>query len=212
MPQILIFGDSIAYGAWDKEGGWAERLKIFSNKKSIESNLEFYCSIYNLAIDGDVSDGIVERFKKETERRLLEKETIFIFEVGINDSCFINNTENFLVTIKNFETNVQKLISGSKIFSDKIIFLGLTPVDEKKTIPYIASSTGKSYKNEFIKKYNDTVKNICAKNKIHFIDILNEFEKENYTDLLEDGLHPNTKGHEKIFKIIENYLTKNKII
>lgn len=25
--RILVFGDSIVYGAWDTEGGWAERLK-----------------------------------------------------------------------------------------------------------------------------------------------------------------------------------------
>ena len=27
MQKIFIFGDSIAYGAWDPVGGWVERLR-----------------------------------------------------------------------------------------------------------------------------------------------------------------------------------------
>ena len=32
MPQISVFGDSITYGAWDREAGWVERLKKVLNK------------------------------------------------------------------------------------------------------------------------------------------------------------------------------------
>jgi lysophospholipase L1-like esterase len=28
MDRILVFGDSIAWGAWDKKGGGAQRLRI----------------------------------------------------------------------------------------------------------------------------------------------------------------------------------------
>lgn len=212
MSQILIFGDSIAHGAWDIEGGWVQRLKKEIDKKIISSGLQFYCDVYNLSIDGDVARGVLERFENETKKRLLEEETVFIFAVGINDSCFIKNTEEFLTPLKNFRNNVQKLISGAKKFSNKIIFIGLTPVDEEKTNPYFASTTGKSYKNEFIKKYDEIIKSVCAENKISFIEIFEKFNKENYKNLLEDGLHPNTQGHEKIFEIVKNYLIKNKII
>jgi len=27
MVNILVFGDSITYGAWDEEGGWVQRLR-----------------------------------------------------------------------------------------------------------------------------------------------------------------------------------------
>lgn len=212
MPQILIFGDSIAYGAWDTEGGWAERLKIFSNKKSIASCLEFYCPVYNLAIDGDTVDGIIKKIDNETEERLLEKETIIFFATGINDSCFVKSTAKLLVSPDKFKNSIQKLIICAKKYSSKIIFIGLTPVEETKTNPIPWSTTGKSYNNINIKKYDRIIKNICLENKIYFIDILKEFEKVNYKNLLEDGLHPNTKGHEKIFEIVKNYLTKNKII
>jgi hypothetical protein len=27
--RIIVLGDSIAFGEWDSEGGWAQRLKVF---------------------------------------------------------------------------------------------------------------------------------------------------------------------------------------
>lgn len=69
-----------------------------------------------------------------------------------------------------------------------------------------------SYKNNSIKKYNDIVKSICYKQKINFIELFEKFEKLNYKKLLEDGVHPNSKGHKLIFEIVKSYLSKNKII
>lgn len=211
MSQILIFGDSIAYGAWDKEGGWAERLKIFSNKKSIESNLEFYCAVYNLAFDGDTTENLLNRVDFEVKQRAHGEEVILIFAIGSNDSEIINPDNTLKVFPEKFSQNIKDLISVSKKYSAKIIFSGLLPVDETKVDP-IPWAADRSYKNKSIKKYNDTIKSVCAENKIGFIEIFEKFEKTDYKNLLEDGVHPNTKGHEKIFEIIKDYLAKNKII
>ena len=35
MGRILIFGDSITYGAWDKEGGWVQRLRKFLDERNL---------------------------------------------------------------------------------------------------------------------------------------------------------------------------------
>src|SRR3989338_9595652 len=97
MVQILIFGDSITYGAWDIEGGWVQRLRKYLDKKVINSNYEEYYITYNLGISGDISGDIIKRFKKETEDRLNDKEhnesVIFIFAIGTNDCLFINKTK-----------------------------------------------------------------------------------------------------------------------
>lgn len=29
MAKILVFGDSIAYGKWDSDGGWVARLRKY---------------------------------------------------------------------------------------------------------------------------------------------------------------------------------------
>ena len=44
--NILVFGDSIAYGALDNEkGGWVNRIRL-----ALESKSEIYFNIYNLRI------------------------------------------------------------------------------------------------------------------------------------------------------------------
>lgn len=209
MSQILVFGDSVACGAWDREGGWAERLKIFTNRKAISSGLKF-CAVYNLAIDGDYTETLLKRLEFEAGQRAHGQETIFIFAIGSNDAIFDRNGV-FWTSPKKFKKNLEKIIKIAQKYSSKIIFTGLTPADEIKTNP-VSWDNNVFYKNESQKRYNEIIKSVCAKNKIGFIEILEEFKKLDYKNLLEDGLHPNSKGHEKIFEIVKRFLVKNKII
>lgn len=210
MPQILIFGDSIAYGAWDKEGGWVQRLKKFTNKKSIASGLEFYCAIYNLAIDGDFTEPLLKRLNIEAKQRIYGQETTFIFAIGSNDS--ISSKKGiFWTTPEKFKKNLEKIIKITKKYSSKIIFIGLTPADESKTSP-VSWDNDVFYKNKDHEKYDEIIKSACQKNKIYFIELFEIFKKLDYKKLLEDGVHPNSDGHKLIFKIVKDYLLKNKII
>ncbi len=212
MLRILIFGDSITHGAWDKKGGWADRLKSFCMEKSLD-NSEFDCSVYNLGISGDTTEDLMERFEFETKQRVKgEKGIVIIFAIGINDSCFVKSKNIFLVAENDFKENIQKLIKTSGKYTPKIIFVGLTPVEENKTNPFLQSTTGKSYKNKYIKKYDDIIKSICQENNIHFIDMFSEFSELDYKKLLEDGLHPNLAGHKKMFEIVKDFLVEHKIV
>ena len=211
MTQILIFGDSITYGAWDKEGGWVQRLRRFLDEKNLTSP-DFYFVVYNLGISGDTSEDLLERFEFETKQRLKEhKETIVAFAIGINDSQFVHSEGDHRVPIEKFKNNLQELIKLAQKFSLKIIFVGLTPVDEKKTTP-IPWDSDKFYKNEYIEKYNQVIKKVCEENKIYFIEIFEKFKATGYQELLEDGLHPNSKGHKRIFEIVKDFLIKNNLI
>ncbi len=69
MAGILVFGDSISYGAWDIEGGWVSRLRKFLDKKNL-SEENFDCKVYNLGISGDNSSGVLNRFEFETRQRI----------------------------------------------------------------------------------------------------------------------------------------------
>ena len=65
----------------------------------------------------------------------------------------------------------------------------------------------RSYNNSSIEEYNQALKDICEKEKLQHIDIYKEFLKQaDYKKLLEDGLHPNDKGHQLIFEIVKNNL------
>ncbi|HUW71900.1 MAG TPA: GDSL-type esterase/lipase family protein [Candidatus Humimicrobiaceae bacterium] len=206
MSTICVFGDSIAWGAFDSEsGGWAERLKLYMRSKS-------EIDVYNLGVSGNKTPGLLKRFEAEIKSRMEENlETVIIFAIGINDSYFLHSKNENVTKFEDFKKNIENLIVLAQKFSSKVIFVGLTPVDETKTTP-IPWDTNKSFKNENIKKYNEMIKSACEKENIYFIQIFDEWIKSDYKKLLEDGLHPNAAGHEKIFEVVKDFLGKYKII
>lgn len=211
MAKILIFGDSIVHGAWDiDKGGWVQRIKSFLDEETLSESEDEHI-IYNLGVCGNTTEDLLERFEFETKQRLKEdgEELMFIFAIGVNDSQFIHSKNNLRFSPEEYKDNLDKLLNLAKKFSSKIIFIGLSPVDETKTIPW---DTDKSYKNEYIRKFNGVLRTFCEENNIYFIEILEKLVKENYQNLLGDGLHPNSKGHKKIFEAIKKSLIKNKII
>ncbi|MCC7570397.1 hypothetical protein KO465_03565 [Candidatus Micrarchaeota archaeon] len=201
--NILVFGDSISYGAWDEKGGWVSRLKQFLHSQKIEN-----CPlIYNLSFSGDTSENISNRFQKEIKDRIEEdEEMVIIFAIGINDCQIINSTKKTKVSEQNFKQNIQNFISKSKEYSKKIIFVGLTPVDEAKANP-VSWNEDHSYKNSYVKKYDAILKQICFENEVLFIFVYDKLTNRD----LEDGLHPNSQGHEKLFKIIKNTMANEKL-
>jgi len=213
MARILVFGDSIVYGAWDKGGeeGWVHRLKKFLDEKHfIEPDFDY--SVYNLGVSGNTTGELLERFEFETKQRVEEgEEMIIIFQIGINDSQFVISQNGLRTLSEKFRENIKELISSAKKFSSKVIFIGLTPVNEEKTTP-IPWNPDKIYKNENIKRNDEIIKSVCKENNIYFVEIFEKWLKSDYKNLLEDGLHPNSEGHKKIVEDVRDFLIKNKII
>jgi len=212
MARICVFGDSIIYGREDYEyGGWVQRLRKFLNKNFLSKQKYFF--VYNSGISADRTKDLLERFEFEIKfrlRRLKEEEkAIVIFGIGVNDSAYLYDKKDLDTSPKEFRKNIQKLIKLAQKFSQKIIFIGLGCVDEVKTTPY---SVNKFYKNENIQKYNQIIKSVCKESDAHFIEIFEEWIKIDYKKLLEDGLHPNSEGHQKIFEIVKDFLVEKKII
>lgn len=212
MAHILIFGDSITYGAWDIKGGWPQRLRKYLDEKTLAPNSDIEYIVYNLGVSGDTTEELLERFYFETKYRLSEEEeNIFIFAIGINDSQDIHSKKGLRVSPKEFRKNLKTIIKKARKISSKIVFIGLNPIDESKVDP-IPWATDKSYKNKNIEKFNKIIKSACKENNVLFLDILEKFKQKNYKKLLEDGAHPNTEGHKKIFEIVKSALVKEKII
>jgi len=200
MEKIInVFGDSITWGAYDIEGGWANRLR-----KYLEERDEDYFEVYNLGISGDNTDDLLKRFKNENEVRTPNS---IIIAIGINDSQYINSKDNPRISLEEFETNLFSIIRDARVFTSEIIFVGLTKVDESKLLP-VSWDLTKYYDNENISLYNNKIKEICEKNNLPFIEMMDLLEDED----LSDGLHPNSVGHEKMFLRIKNFLLENKII
>jgi hypothetical protein len=94
------------------------------------------------------------------------------------------------------------LFKLAKNYNAKTLFVGSAGFDESKVnpVPWVPDC---SYKNEYAKQYNNIAKEICKKNKSVFIDIFGLNKKH-----LVDGVHPNTKGHKKIFEAVWPVLKK----
>lgn len=207
MANILIFGDSITYGCWDEEGGWAFRLKHAIENKVIASNFQIDHFVYPLGIPGDTTHTLLQRFKPETEARVVpQEETIFIFAIGINDSIYNTKTHNHTIPLWKSKNNLQLLIQSAKKYTNKILFVGLTPVDETNAT-LLSWFPECSYTNKYIQQYDKALQEICSEDKIQFIDISSEWMKMDYTKLLIDGLHPNTEGHKLLFDQIYKEIT-----
>lgn len=201
--NIIIFGDSITLGEWDQEGGWVARIRKFTDQKVIATNFKTYISIYNAGISGDNTDTLLQRFENELKARFdPEDENLIIIAIGINDSqVFLKDGSN-KIPLEKFKRNLVKILEICRANTPKIVFIGLTPVDEERVNPMPWKPTY-GYVQKEVEKYNQTVKIFCEENKIEFINLLPVFLGR---ALLIDGVHPNTKGHELLAKIIYHFL------
>lgn len=189
--NICVLGDSIVYGAWDEEKhGYVNRLKeeIKSNK-----NIE---NIYGLGIPGETSEGLVKRIDIELKPR---NPNTIIIATGINDTIYIKSKNKEAVSQENFIKNIRKIIDIAKKYTNNILILGLTRVIEEHTTP-ILWNNDEMYFNRTIEKYDTALAEYCRRDNVEYLKMFDVLEDEDFSD---DGIHPNEKGHEKIYKDIK---------
>jgi lysophospholipase L1-like esterase len=182
--RICIWGDSIVYGAYDPEhGGWGIRLRNYLEGKS-----EGWTQVYNLGICGLRTDHLLKSFKTEAA---LREPDIVIFGIGVNDSKHPKK-----VSPAAYKKNLAKLVSHAQKFTKKIAFVGLTRIDEKSLEPVQPGETYHS--NAAIEIYDRVLEKFCAEEGIPYIPTRDLLVPSDYVD----GLHPGTKGHQKMFEKI----------
>ena len=203
MVKILITGSSIAseefYYGYDR---WPTLLR-----KSLEED----SGIYNVAISGATTKHLLDRSEVEFKHRASD---IIIIYIGTNDSRYNYKTLKSVETSKEmFEKNMKKLIKLAEKYTKKVVILGSLPCNELKTTPTIWSET-EYFTNRSIGDYNKIKELVCKEENILFLNLFREFNNLNYKELLEekDGLHPNRKGHQKIFELVRKFLEDNKLI
>lgn len=209
--NLLIFGASITWGAWDKEGGWAQRIKNFADNKAITTDLKNYVAVYCLGVDGDDTNDLLERFDSEVKARIdKENKTLILVEIGINDSQYILNENRHRVSPEEYKNNMLKLIAKSNQYDADLLFVGLTPVDKRvDPIPWRQDST---YRLELVKKYEDIIKEVSREQNVTFIEIMSKFMKRGHRNLLIDGVHPTTEGHKIIYEEVKKYLLEKGVL
>lgn len=195
---ICIFGDSITLGFLDHDrGGWAERLKTYLWKDSPRAHL------YNLGVSGDDTDDLIERFGAEMVAREPE---VIIFAIGINDSQFILSKGENRIPLEIFQSNFEKMIKDANQANAKVVLVGLTRVGESRASPVPRSD--KRYSNNDIERYDNVIRGIAEEKNLPYIDMSSALSDDD----LGDGLHPNVKGHKKMFEIVKDFLLDKELI
>ncbi len=190
----MIFGDSITFGSWDKDcGGWVNRLRLsIDNDDKITS-----CHVFNLGISGQTTGEIIDRIENESAKRIREDaNNIIVIAAGVNDTQIIGG--KIRTSEEEFRYNIATLIRQAKQFTDKVIYVGLTPVDESRTNPVYFDRT-LNWKNKYIESYDKIVMDVCLKEGVHYVKL---FDKIDPLKMM-DGLHPSAEGHKDIAEIVK---------
>ena len=145
MTTICVFGDSIAWGAFDKEaGGWADRLKT--------ALLPNGHQVYNLSIFGNTTEDVLRRMPAECIARHPD---VVILAIGINDTQLMIESaiKTPRIGTEAFRNNMRTLLIQGKRYAKRVIVVGITQVDESrvKVLPWAPE---KGYNNQRIQEFN----------------------------------------------------------
>ena len=204
MQKIVIFGDSIAYGAWDPQGGWVERLRqwLFHTTRG-EYNLGTF--LYNLSIVGETTAELLRRFPTEMAAR--QPGDLIVFAAGINDAQDVQGRP--LTTPQAVCSTVLALIRQARVFAPRLCWVGLTPVDETRTTP-IPWMPDRAYRNVAVAVVEAAIKQTAADEAVPYLDLFSAWTADGaYRELLWDGIHPNAAGHAQICERIKAFLLQH---
>lgn len=191
--RVCIFGASVTWGAIDpKGGGWVDRLKRYWYESS-----EGEVQVFNLAIGGDDTEMLLRRIRVETEAR---KPSLTIIALGTGDSKYIGTPDHPQIPLEQFRKNLAELVVISQETAKRVVFVGLTPCDESKTMPVPWDPDGlEHYDNTHITLYDNAIREFCKREEIPYVDLWDIVA----LDELVDGIHPNAEGHRKIFEVMK---------
>ncbi len=210
MPQIFCLGHSMTYGRWDTEGGWTQRLRKELDERSLENDDEEDFHVWNLGIPGEDSIQLLKGMEDELERRIYEPmQQVILIQIGANDIQYLREEEKIRVPEKEYKENLEKIIGKSREYTDKIMVVGEPPTTIDGPIPWAEE---KELSDKRMRKYRKIQKKTCQKHQIPFIDVRKLHSKKEWSNLLEDGCHPNNQGHREIYKAVKQKLANEEIL
>jgi len=199
MTQVFCLWSLDNPGFWDNEGGWVQRLRRFLDAKSLENPDKYYFEVYNLGVSGNDSRQLLERFESEVKRPNFGRKSNYYLVPDWGPTIYSTFNEEYRLRTpkEDFEQNILDLISKAKEYTDNIIFVGDPIITIEGPIPW---SKDKELSDSRLKNYTDTVRRKCNNNNIAYVDNRSEQTKEEWSEKLEDGCHPNDRGHQLIFE------------
>lgn len=205
MGKILIFGDSIAYGKWDHEGGWVTRLRrIIDSDYNIGKGGNLL--VYNMGIPGEVATRMLRRVQSELFERIDPQETnVVLIAIGINDSCPNNRIQGYQTPEPEFKQTITQMIEIARSQNCKVGILGLTPVNPEK-------SKGLKFTNPEVQRYDAYLTEVAAQQNVPKLEIFEELLANGFSQMLVDSVHPDAAGHEILTQKVKNFLEDSSLL
>lgn len=203
--NILVFGDSIAYGKWDEHGGWVQRLREYVDAKYNLIDEPKSWLVYNLGIPGDLAVRLPERLEIELSQRKTIEEAIVVFAIGINDSC-VNNWMSGKQTLEiEFKQAIHKSIECAKQHGCKVYGIGLTPVNENK-------ASKRLFNNKDVQKFEKMLVDVYSEMNVPMLQIYDQLKESQFEQCLVDPVHPNSTGHQILFEKMLDFLKSQNLL
>jgi len=210
--RVLVFGASGVQGYWDSEGGWVQRLKKHYDLMKVKDLSLDNPRVMNLGVAGETSKDLLARVEPETKARQYPKGLALVFSIGTNNAGIMDGQDNS--TPEKYAQEVEALIEIARKYTDKIIFLGLHPVNEKLTSP--VAWTDLVFKNENIWKYEQILREVCEQQSVTQVKIFETITQrvDGGQELIcGDGVHLNDEGHQLVCDMLrpelDSLLKKN---
>lgn len=208
--QVFAFGHSITQGFWDTEGGWVQRLRKFLDQKSLAEPEKYWFNVYNLGVSGNDSGQLLERFEDEIERRISEdSETVIILQIGANDIQYLAEEDRIKVLEEEFRSNLGELIEKARTYTDRIVFVGETYTTIEGPIPW---AEDKHLDDERLGRYVEIQREVCETEDIPYVDLRELRDKKEWSEMLEDGSHPDNEGHQLIYEEVKERLVEEELL
>ncbi|MEK7638589.1 MAG: GDSL-type esterase/lipase family protein [Patescibacteria group bacterium] len=207
--NILVFGDSITEGFFDHElAGWCNRLVQHGHHARSKDGQNV--SVYNLGISGDNSNSLRLRFDTELTARVQSRNDTVLIAIGANDSQFEIATNQNRVELEEFEENIRYLVWQAKKQVDRVFLITILPVDDRLLNPMPWKPTH-GYAQTFVDAYNEVLLKTSEEEKVQLMDIRGVFGDQ-IGSCLDDGIHPNAVGHQRIFERVKHVLEMEGIL
>lgn len=162
-----------------------------------------HVEMFNLGISGDTARDVLKRMKYEAKsRRLYPEEEIIVIAIGMNDTMIYKGVD--AVPPDLFRDELAQLTESARELTGKVLFVGLTAVDDAACNPWKYSSSGKCYNNERIWQFEQAIRSFCKAEDLMDVKVFEKFKAQHEkAGLLADGLHPNDAGHELIAELVK---------
>lgn len=203
--NILVMGDSLAFGTGDETGdGFGIGLsKLWKDKTNKE------IQVNNLAVNGAVSSDLFQVASNESTLLPIKNADIVIISIGGNDITKLKDVQSNLIynefqgVMDNYNLNLKNILNLIRDVNETciVVFIGLyNPFGKEITTDNIKILNNWNYETmQIIAEYDNMV----------FVPTYDLFKYNIASYLTIDNFHPNADGYKaisnRIFDVLQNY-------